>query len=132
MSRFAKENTLADMRNKVCRASRKSREAAPQAARQYTIIGMPRMYPHVGRRWSAIRKEQVIKLPPFGSAVAGLQLTVFCNAKDRLLHAKRPPFAMQKTAFHKLLDINMLHNAPHQAVQAALRRAPLRSLRSHR
>ena len=39
---------------------------------------------------------------------------------------------MQKTAFYKLLDINMLHNAPHQAVQAALRRAPLRSLRSHR
>ena len=122
MSRFAKENTLADMRNKVCRASRKSRKAAPQAARQYTIIGMQRMYPHVGRRWSAIRKEQVIKLPPFGRAGAGLQLTVFCNGKDRLLHAKRPPFAMRKTAYRQAADSQRLTEAAQTVMKELSRR----------
>ena len=45
-----------------------------------------------------------------GRAVACLQKMAFRNMKGHLLNAKRPSFALQKTAFCKSLKINLIEN----------------------
>ena len=72
----------------------------------------------VGPRWVNIAKLMKTSQPcKFCQRQMVLQKAAFHLPKGRLSHAKRPPFALRKTAFCKALNTNMLRKRQERAVE---------------